>query len=142
MTSNTGEDKKYRILLIEDDKLDQMAFERLVKKQQLPYDYKIAGSLAQAKSILASDKFDIVIVDCFLGDGTAYDVLDLIKDTPVIFVSGEEDEEISVKAKKAGASDYMIKDVQRNYLKVLPQVIKKALSHKDDEDATKTKTAP
>jgi len=142
MADKITENTTYRVLLIEDDKLDQMAFERLVKEQELPYDYSIATSFAQAKSILESDKFDIIIVDYFLGDGTAFDVLDLIEDTPVILVSGGGDEEISVKAMKAGASDYMIKDIERNYLKVLPQVIEKALSHKKAEDAPKPKTVP
>ncbi|MFB0525670.1 MAG: ATP-binding protein, partial [Phycisphaerae bacterium] len=127
----------YRVLLIEDDKLDQMTFERLVKEQQLPYDYKIAGSFAQAKNILDSNKFDVVIADYFLGDGTAFDVLNLMQDTPVLFATGAGNEEIAVKAMKAGAYDYMIKDVERNYLKVLPQVIEKALSHKKTEDALK-----
>jgi len=137
MADKIMENTRYRILLIEDDKLDQMAFERLVKQQQLPYDYKIVGSFAQAKSILASDKFDIMIVDYFLGDGTAFDVLDLAEDTPVVFATGAGDEEIAISAMKAGAYDYIIKDLERNYLKVLPQVIEKALSHKKTEDALK-----
>jgi len=135
MADKIAENIRYRVLLIEDDKLDRMAFERLVKQQQLPYDYKIAGSFAQAKSILTSDKFDIMIVDYFLGDGTAFDVLNLTEDTPVIFATGAGDQETAVKAMKAGAYDYMIKDVERNYLKVLPQVIEKALTHKKTKDA-------
>lgn len=137
MRNKTTDSTRYKVLLIEDDKLDQMAFARLVKQQQLPYDYSVADSLAQARSALKSDKFDIVIVDYFLADGTAFDVLGLIKDTPVIFATGAGDEEIAVKAMKAGAYDYVIKDIDRNYLKVLPQVVKKAIMHKRTEDALK-----
>jgi len=137
MADKITENTTYKVLLIEDDKLDQMTFERLVKEQQLPYDYKIAGSFAQAKNILDSNKFDVVIADYFLGDGTAFDVLNLMQDTPVVFATGAGNEEIAVKAMKAGAYDYMIKDAERNYLKVLPQVIEKALSHKKTEDALK-----
>ncbi|MFQ6034939.1 MAG: response regulator, partial [Sedimentisphaerales bacterium] len=115
MADKTTENTTYKVLLIEDDKLDQMAFERLVKEQQLPYDYKIAGSFAQARSILDCDKFDVVIADYFLGDGTAFDVLNLTQDTPLVFTTGAGDEEIAVKAMKAGAYDYMIKDGQHNY---------------------------
>jgi two-component system phosphate regulon sensor histidine kinase PhoR len=137
MESKTTDSTRCRVLLIEDDKLDQMAFARLVEKQKLPYDYSVADSLAQARSILKSDIFDIVIVDYFLGDGTAFDVLEMIEDTPVIFATGAGDEEIAVKAMKAGAYDYVIKDMDRNYLKVLPQVVKKAIVHKRTEDALK-----
>jgi len=137
MNTEITENSRCRILLVEDDKIDQAAFERLVKQQGLPYDYTIAGSFAQAKSILNSDKFDVAVVDYLLGDGTAFDVLQLTDDSPVIFATGVGDEEIAVKAMKAGAYDYIIKDAQRNYLKVLPQVVEKALAHKKTTDALK-----
>ena len=54
---------KYRLLLIEDDVVDQMAFERYVKKEGLPYDYKIAGSVLEAKEILTYTSFDVIVTD-------------------------------------------------------------------------------
>ena len=54
-------DMRNRVLLIEDDKVDQMAFKRLVKEQDLPYDYIIAGSVSKAREALGLEKFDIVI---------------------------------------------------------------------------------
>ncbi len=137
MNTEITENSRCRILLVEDDKIDQAAFERLVKQQGLLYDYTIAGSFAQAKSILTSDKFDVAVVDYLLGDGTAFDVLQLTDDSPVIFATGGGDEEIAIKAMKAGAYDYIIKDAQRNYLKILPQVVEKALAHKKATDALK-----
>lgn len=102
MRSKITENLRYHILLIEDDEIDQMAFRHLVQQQQLPYDYTIAGSLSQAKVILSSEKFDVVIADYSLGDGTAFDVLDIVQGIPVIFATGAGDEEIAVKAMKAG----------------------------------------
>ena len=131
------EDKRYRILLVEDDRLDQMAFKRLVKEENLPYDYTIAGSVAQATQILGGEKFDLVFIDYLLGDGTAFDVLEFIVDTPAVFATGTGSEELAVKAMKSGASDYLIKDPSRNYLKVLPEIIKNAIRHKKDEDELK-----
>ena len=78
------EDTRYKILLVEDDRLDQMAFKRLVKEENLPYDYTIAGSVAQAAQILGGEKFDLVFVDYLLGDGTAFDVLESIVDTAAV----------------------------------------------------------
>jgi PAS domain S-box-containing protein len=131
------ENTRYRILMVEDDRLDQMAFKRVVKEENLPYDYTIAGSVAQAKEILRSDKFDLVFVDYLLGDGTAFDVLESIVDTPTIFATGTGSEELAVKAMKSGASDYLIKDPARNYLKVFPEVVKHAIRHKKAEDELK-----
>jgi len=125
---------RYKILLIEDDKLDQMAFKRLVEDENLPYDCTIAGSVSEAKSILASERFDVAIVDYMLGDGTAFDILDSARDIPTIFVTGTGSEEIAVKARRAGAYDYLIKDVKRNYLKAVPITVENAVRHRKTEE--------
>lgn len=123
------ENTRYKILLIEDDKLDQAAFTRMVEEQELSYDFTMADSVSQAKDILGSKRFDIVIADYLLGDGTALDILDSVKEGPFIFVTGAGDEEIAVSAWKAGAYDYLIKDHDRNYLKTLPITVENAISH-------------
>jgi len=125
---------RFGILLIEDDKVDQMAFKRLVKEKDLPYDYSIAGSISEAKKVLSSETFDIVITDYLLGDGTAFDIFPSIIDTPIIFITGAGDEETAVKAMKAGAYDYLIKDPERNYLKILSLTIENAVKRKKAEE--------
>ena len=124
------ENKRYKILLIEDEKIYRMAFKRLVDDEKLPYDYIEATSVAEAQSVLDSQKFDIIIADYSLGDGTAFDVLGFVHDAPVIFVTGVGDEKVAIKAWKAGAYDYLIKDIQRNYLKAIPITIENAINHK------------
>ncbi len=121
---------KLKVLLIEDDGVDQMAFKRLVEIKKLPYDYSIVGSVSAAKDILKSDKFDVIIIDYFLGDGTAFDILDLIVNIPTIFVSGVDDAEIAVKAMNSGAYDYLIKDENHSYLAFLPITVENALKQK------------
>lgn len=126
-------DGRYKIMLIEDDRLDQMAFKQLVDEEKLPYDCTIAASVSEAKSILGSEHFDVVICDYLLGDGTAFDILDLMDDTPVVVVTGTGNEEIVVKAWRSGACDYLVKDIDRNYLKGVPITVENALRHKKAE---------
>ncbi|MHC4657234.1 MAG: PAS domain-containing protein [Planctomycetota bacterium] len=128
------ENTRYKILLIEDDKLDQMAFMRMVQDKELPYHCTLAGSVSEARDILGREGFDIVIADYSLGDGTAFDIVDLVKNTSIIFVTGAGDEQIAVKAWKAGAYDYLIKDLERNYLKTLPITIENAIKHKRSDE--------
>lgn len=125
--------ENYRVLLIEDDKLDQIAFERLVKEQKLPYECTIAPSVARARQVLASNRFDVILADYMLPDGTAFDILDAAKPAPFVFVTGAGDEAVAVKAWKAGACDYLIKDRQRNYLKTIQITIDNAIRHKKTE---------
>ncbi len=128
------ENTRYKILLVEDDKLDQIAFIRMTEDQQLPYDCTVASSVSQAKQILACKDFDVVISDYALGDGTALDVLDAAKNTTLILVTGVGDEEIAVTAWRAGFYDYLVKDSQRSYLKTLPITIENAVNHQRMEN--------
>ncbi len=59
MATKMMDNRKYKILLIEDDKLDQMAFKRLVKDKELSYVYTIVGSVS------AFDDFELVGVESF-----------------------------------------------------------------------------
>ena len=134
MGNKIMENTKHKILFIEDNKVDQMAFMRMLKDKGLPYDCTVAGSVSEAQSILGSQKFDIVIADYMLGDGTVFDILASVADAPVVLVTGAGDEEIAVKAWKAGAYDYLIKDVERNYLKALPITVENAIKHRKTEE--------
>jgi len=127
-------DSRYKVLLIEDDRLDQMAFARLVERENLPYDCTIVGSVSEAQSFLNTEPFDVVIADYSLGDGTAFDILESAKHVPVILVTGAGDEEIAVQAWRAGAYDYMIKDLERNYLKTLPITLENAVAYKKTKE--------
>ncbi|SMD36005.1 PAS domain S-box-containing protein [Reichenbachiella faecimaris] len=121
---------KTKLLLIEDDKIDQKAFERFANREMTDCIYEIAGSVTDAKKSLEEGNYDVVITDFSLGDGDAFDLLTETKEIPVIFVSGAGNEEVVIEAMKNGASDFLIKDSVRNYLKVLPLVIQKILEQR------------
>jgi PAS domain S-box-containing protein len=129
MENEIMENTKYKILLIEDDQLDQMAFKRFVDNNAIPYDCTVSGSVSQAKEALNAEQFDIIITDHSLGDGTALDILESAKNTPVIVVTGAGDEETAIKAWKAGAYDYLVKDINQNYLKAIPITVENAVRH-------------
>ena len=124
---------RFKILLVEDNKLDQMAFKRMVDTKGLDYDYMIAGSAAEAREILNTRRFDAVISDYSLGDGTAFDIMGMVKNAPVILVTGAGDEEVATKAWREGAYDYLIKDQEQNYLRTIPIAVENAIKHKNME---------
>ncbi|MEO5352182.1 MAG: ATP-binding protein [Magnetococcus sp. XQGC-1] len=118
-----------RLLVVEDDPVDQMALKRLLKKEQLAFQTTMASSLTQAKERLLSNTFDVVVADYRLGDGVALELFEWVRGAPVIVVTGGGDEEVAIQAMKAGAYDYLIKDRERNYLNFLPVVVQQALDH-------------
>jgi PAS domain S-box-containing protein len=125
---------KHKILFVEDDKVDQMAFERFARQEDFPYEYVIANSVKETKKILEMEQFDAAVTDYSLGDGTAFDLFDKLKDIPTIIVTGVGNEEIAIKAMEVGAYDYLIKDPEGNYLKTLPITVDNALNRKRTEE--------
>jgi PAS domain S-box-containing protein len=118
---------RIKLLLIEDDKVDQLAFERVVERQDLPYTYLLADSVEEARHVLAEEGFDLVLADYILGDGTVFELFDQLQDMPFIIMTGGGDEEIAVRAMKAGAYDYVTKDPNGHYLTTMPIIIQHAI---------------
>ena len=130
--------ERYRVLLVEDDTVDQLAFKRAVKEQGSPYAYDVAGSVAEARDLLSRNRYNAVITDYSLGDGTAFDVIELARGIPLVFTTGAGDEEVAVRAMKSGAADYLVKDHERTYLKKLPVTVENAIRrHKAEEQVRK-----
>ncbi|MGO9570229.1 MAG: PAS domain S-box protein [Desulfomonilaceae bacterium] len=126
---------KIRVLLVEDDKVDYLAFVRLLKSKNLAYDHVRAGSVAEGKKALLSHTFDVVLLDYSLGDGTAFDLFnDVPKNVPIIIVTGSGDEEVAVRAMKSGAADYVIKDQAGNWVEMVPLAVLKAIKSKEAEE--------
>ncbi len=119
-----------RVLFVEDDKVDQMAFERLVRDRRLAYEYTIATSLAEARKLLGEREFDVILSDYFLPDGTAVELFEQAPNAPIVVITGAGDEEIAVQAMKAGAYDYLTKDFDRKYLRMLPITLENAIRQK------------
>ncbi len=119
---------KTRVLLIEDDKVDQMAFQRKMEAENGKFEITVAGSIADGKKLLSTHQYDIVLIDFFLSDGTAFDVFDSVMNAPYIVITGENKADIAVEAIKSGAADYLVKDLNRSYLTLLPTVIQRTIN--------------
>lgn len=127
----------YSVLLIEDDRVDQLAFKRFIDREGLKYNYEIVSSFREASKLLKTRQFDVVITDYFLGDGTAFDVFKHVRNSSIIITTEAGDEEIVVKAMRAGAYDYLIKDPDRKYLTMLPIAVENAMKQKKAEEHQK-----
>lgn len=121
----------FNVLLVENNKLDQLAFTRQVEKLGLPYTYLMTETVQEARILIQENTFDVVLVDYELNDGTGLDLLDSVpRNVAIIFITGAGSEEIAIKALRAGASDYLVKDKDRIYLLFLPLTIERAVQQK------------
>lgn len=113
-----------KVLIIEDDMIDQMSFVRMFEKQKLECTFSIASSVNDAKEKLNLNKYDLVISDHNLADGTTFDLLNELKNIPLILITGNEDKNIiNSVISQTGAVACFTKDLNFKYLEELPKII-------------------
>jgi len=130
----SGDNNHSLVLYIEDDLADRIAFEHGANRTGYPFTFEIAASFTEALEYLSKNAYQAVVSDYNLGDGKATELFPYLKNIPLIIITGGGSEEIAVNALKAGAFDYLIKDIAHNYLKLLPITVAKAIEHKNQTD--------
>lgn len=124
-----AEKAPFQILCIEDD----AGLLRLMQKRLERSGYQTipCSSASEASTLLSETEFDAVVVDFWLPDDNGLAVLKLISNMevspPVIMVTGQSDVEIAVEAMKLGAADFLSKDMEGEYLNLLPTLLDKVI---------------
>ena len=118
-----------RILYIDDDpglcRLVQKDFERQ------GYGVEVATDGASGVARIAQGGIDVVALDHYMpsqdGLETLASIRNLAEPPPVIYVTAMQEGRVAVAALKAGAADYVAKDVQGEFLVLLRRAIDAAL---------------
>ena len=96
-----------RILIVEDDAM--IASGLVYALEQEGYTITHSKTVNETEAALAQNRFDLVILDMQLPDGTGFDARQKIRDTAVIFLTVVDDEGNIVRAFEGGADDYITK---------------------------------
>ena len=99
-----------RILLVEDDLSLINGLSFAVTKQG--YDLDIARTSCEASAILADEKYDLVVLDVSLPDGSGFDICKKIRQTskvPIIFLTAADEETNIIMGLDIGGDDYITK---------------------------------
>ncbi|MGD9511543.1 MAG: sensor histidine kinase [Geminicoccaceae bacterium] len=122
-----------RVLYIDDD----VALGRLMQRALAPAGMQIDCERTGAGGIerLRAGRWNVVALDHDLGGESGLDVLagirSLADPPPVIYVTGSDDARVAVAALKAGAVDYVWKDVEGHYRELLVAAIHGALTQEE-----------
>jgi len=118
-----------RLLYVDDDVGLGILLGRALASSGCAVEAVVTGEEAMAK--LKGGGYDLVALDHNLINEVGLDLIPLIRALPeappIIYVTGSEDARIAVAALKAGAVDYVWKDVQGHYRELLGQSVKTAL---------------
>ncbi|BAK98009.1 OmpR family two-component response regulator [Oscillibacter valericigenes Sjm18-20] len=99
-----------RILLVEDDLSLIKGLSFAVKKQE--YDLDIARTSCEASAIWSDGKYDLVVLDVSLPDGSGFDICKKIRQTskvPIIFLTAADEETNIIMGLDIGGDDYITK---------------------------------
>ncbi|MGK7392695.1 MAG: response regulator transcription factor [Candidatus Cyclobacteriaceae bacterium M2_1C_046] len=100
-----------KILVIEDDEMIQRTLQfRLIKDG---YEITVASDGNEAMEKLKNDKFNLVITDLMMPYISGLEILSYIKSelagTPVVILSGADEENTIIDAFNIGADDFIAK---------------------------------
>lgn len=120
----------HRLLYIDDDP----GLGRFVQRQlgRLGHSVELATDGEAGLARLAEGGFDAVALDHYMPGRDGLDVLDHVRTLPdpppVIFVTGTSESRIAVSALKAGATDYVVKDVGGEFVELLEAAVRSAVA--------------
>lgn len=106
-----------KVLLVEDDEVDQMAVHRALKKGVDDDDLIVVSAQDCAgaiQNLTRHDDIECVFLDYRLPDGDGLHLIQEIRKEheflPLVVLTGQEDHQVAVDLMKAGAIDYLSKD--------------------------------
>jgi PAS domain S-box-containing protein len=104
---------EFKLLLIDDDEVDVMTFQRALKKSDLKYSLNICYNAVETLSTIETNTFDCIFLDYLLPGIDGLQLLRKLRDmsinTPVAVMTSQGDEKIAVEMIKNGAFDYFTK---------------------------------
>jgi len=130
MSEGAAEIRPIRLLYIDDDH----GLGRLVERTLSRHGFQVRHALSGDEGLnqLAVERFDVIALDHFMPGKEGLEVLaeiqSLSNPPPVIYVTGADEGRIAVAALKAGAADYVIKDVGGVFLDLLRTAAEQALA--------------
>lgn len=109
-----------RILVVDDEAEVRTSLRRLVSG--LGHDVKVAASAEEADTWLASQRFDVVLLDIELprmkGPEFLRWALERDPELAIIMLTGVDDPAVAIDCLDAGARTYLVKPVEADFLRL------------------------
>jgi PAS domain S-box-containing protein len=107
--------KQMKILAVEDDPDDRLLLREALNEGSRDTEIQLAfaGQLSEALQLAAAKAFDVILLDLGLPDSNGIETFLALQagtpKTPIILLTGLNDEALGMKAVREGAQDYLIK---------------------------------
>ena len=129
--------KPYRILLVEDNKVNQMVTKGILKR--LGYGVRVVNDGKEALGLLEDKTFDLILMDCHLPFKDGFEVTREIRQreseksqhTAIIAVTASTYEGIEAKCYASGMDGYMAKPIDPEKLEATLKVFLESAPHQE-----------
>ena len=118
-----------KLLVVDDESTIRHSFRKVFSDERTRV--VTAGTLAEARSLYATERPDVIVLDLQLPDGSGMSFFEEVRahdpKRPVIFITAQGTTETAIRAMKRGAFDYLTKPVDLDKLQsLLPQAFEAA----------------
>jgi PAS domain S-box-containing protein len=129
-----------RILIVEDDELDAELLQETLKTAACPgLELTVAGKIGDALRLLDENRFDVILSDLSLPDCGGLQTFTQLyahaPETPIILLTGYDNESLGLEAVRAGAQEYVVKGTMNG--KALWRIISYAIERQALERAVR-----
>ena len=121
-----------KVLLVENDR----AAAKLISKKMksLKWDLNIAHTAKYGLNACQKEKYDILCIEYDLPDTTEFSFVRQLLDRedcpPILILTSPGTEKLMVEAFSLGVTDYIIKDIEGNYIDLLGPIISRTVAHR------------
>ena len=134
----------FRVMLVEDSEHDRIAFARALNRSEMEFfiESHERGEAAAERILADSSDLHLVVIDYNLPGMNGLQVFDHLRREaeatllpPFLMLTGAGNEDLAVRAIKAGFYDYLVKDPDNRYFTLLPTLLATVYSRHENYKA-------
>jgi len=114
INKTSAQDQLITILLVEDNPGDVLIVKELLKSSGINYSLKNVHTIKETLLLCNEQQFDVLLLDLGLPDSIGLETLKKIQMSkmisPVVVMTGLDDEDIALESLREGAQDYIVKN--------------------------------
>lgn len=119
-----GAEKRLNVMIVDDNNINLMVLEGMLKKMPLNIDSAHNGVEALQLMKTNNKRYDVIFMDCEMPEMDGYKATEAIRElqkklpenSVIIGLSAHADHEYREKAIQSGMNDFIIKPVNRDYI--------------------------
>ena len=121
MIATDTNQRALRVLVVEDNPGDaDLILERVAEDENRPTSLRVESTLTAAQAALRAENFDLILLDLGLPDSTGVGAFDAVQksapQTPVVILTGREDQSLAAACVSRGAQNYLVKGRVESFL--------------------------